>query len=300
MSSPHDEPTDSSRRATATPPFGSIAIAGLGLIGGSIALAVRQQWPGAYLIALDDKDILDRALENGTIDAAAESVSALAGADLVVLAAPVRQNLEILRDMAARVPSPLLVTDVGGTKRAIVDAAAALSPALTFVGGHPLAGAAYGGLAFARTELFSDRPWIFTPRPEESPDTIAKLHCFAKGLGALPMSMTAAEHDHLMAYLSHLPQLTASALMATVGDAVANRGLALGGQGLVDTTRLASSPASVWQDICATNADVLGAALDLLIDRLSTLRADLQRGDAVAEVFDRAARWREELMKGGT
>lgn len=278
-------------------PFRSIAIAGLGLIGGSIALAVRQRWPDVRLVALDERGILDRALANGTIDLAAEGASALCGSDLIVLAAPVRQNLEILRDVAARSPRPLLVTDVGGTKRAIVDAAAALPGTLTFIGGHPLAGAAYGGLAFARPDLFADRPWIFTPRAGQSGTSAEALDGFAKGLGARPISMSAAEHDDLMAYLSHLPQLAASALMAAVGDAVAERGLALGGQGLVDTTRLASSPASVWRDICATNADALGAALDLLIDRLSTLRAGLEQGDAVEAIFERAARWREELTK---
>jgi prephenate dehydrogenase len=120
---------------------------------------------------------------------------------------------------------------------------------------------------------------------------------FVRGLRARPSTMDAERHDRLMAFLSHLPQLTASALMEVVGSAAAADGLRLAGRGLVDTTRLAASPASVWREICAANADELGEALDHLIERLTELRADLTRGDAVEVIFGEAARWRAELMK---
>ncbi len=107
--------------------------------------------------------------------------------------------------------------------------------------------------------------------------------------------MDVAAHDRLLAFLSHLPQLTASALMEVVGDAAGEEGLALSGRGLADTTRLASSPPEIWRDIAATNADEIGAALDALIDRLRELRADLTEGERLAEVFGAAARWRERL-----
>jgi prephenate dehydrogenase len=109
--------------------------------------------------------------------------------------------------------------------------------------------------------------------------------------------MTADAHDRLMALISHLPQLTATALMEVVGRGVTGAGLRMAGQGLVDTTRLASSPADVWRDICVTNADEIRAALDMLIERLSDLRTDLQRAEVIDAVFDDAARWRAELMK---
>jgi prephenate dehydrogenase len=110
--------------------------------------------------------------------------------------------------------------------------------------------------------------------------------------------MSAADHDRLMAFISHLPQLTASALMSIVGSKADVSGLRLAGQGLVDTTRLASSPADVWRDICATNADTIDAALDALIQRLSDMRKNLTRSEIVDSMFDEAARWRAELMKG--
>jgi prephenate dehydrogenase len=110
--------------------------------------------------------------------------------------------------------------------------------------------------------------------------------------------MDAAEHDRVMAFLSHLPQLAASALMDVIGSSAGEHALRLAGRGLVDTTRLASSPPDTWRDVCATNADVIGEALDVLIDRLSDLRADLRSGEAVTRVFTEAARWRAELMSG--
>ncbi len=113
----------------------------------------------------------------------------------------------------------------------------------------------------------------------------------------------AAAHDRLLAFLSHLPQLTASALMQVVGDAVGEDGLSLAGRGLVDTTRLASSPPDIWQDITATNGDEIAIALDTFISLLQELRGDLAEGDRLSEVFVGAARWREKLatatnMKG--
>ena len=280
------------------PPFQHIAIVGLGLIGGSIALAVRERWPSIRITGVDQSAVLAHARGSGAIDRDAADVSAIGDAELIVLATPVRQNVELLKTLAAQPPSRAIVTDVGGTKRAIVETARRVAAAVRFVGGHPIGGAEKGGFGFARPDLFAGRPWIFTPEERTDRDALDVLFAFARGLGARPSSMTAEQHDRQMAFLSHLPQLTASALMEIVGSAATAEGLKLAGRGLVDTTRLASSPADVWRDICATNADAVGEALDLLIERLTELRADLTRGDAIETIFDEAARWRAELMKG--
>jgi len=113
----------------------------------------------------------------------------------------------------------------------------------------------------------------------------------------VPRLIGAAAHDRLLAYLSHLPQLTASALMQVVGEAVGTDGLSLAGRGLVDTTRLAASPPEIWRDIAGTNADQLGEALDTLITILSELRADLSNGERLADVFQTAGHWRGRLTK---
>jgi prephenate dehydrogenase len=283
----------------AEPPFGDIAIVGLGLIGGSIALAVRERWPASRVIAVDTPSILAHALSTGAIERAVDNVAAIGGADLVILAAPVRQNIELLQQVASTHDrTPIVVTDVGGTKRIIVEAARTLPASMTFVGGHPLGGAERGGFAFARPDLFAGRPWIFTPDGQRSADAVARLSEFVRGLGAIPAAMDADHHDRLMAFVSHLPQLTATALMAVVGRGAGLEGVRMGGRGLTDTTRLASSPANVWRDICETNTEAIEHALDVLIERLTELRSGLRRGETIDAIFDEAARWRAELMKG--
>src|SRR5207247_3453186 len=140
-----------------------------------------------------------------------------------------------------------------------------------------------------RPDLFTGSPWLFTPvfTPGSDPRTgtvpgsdprtaLEQLKAFATGLGAVPRILSPAEHDHLLAFISHLPQLTVSALMHVVGEATGRTGLELSGRGLVDTTRLASSPADIWKEVCATNPDEVGAALDALITVLQHLKGDLK------------------------
>ena len=291
--------------AGAPPVFDRIGIVGLGLIGGSIALAARQLWPKALVIGVDNKDVLETAMRLHAIDVAADDLIVLAEADIVILAAPVRTNIALLAELDENIRQPALITDTGSTKRDIVAAAGSLPARFTFIGGHPLAGAAHGGLDNARPDLFSGRPWLLTPaagRPSGRPDdahgeAIDRLTAFVEALGAVPRVMDAAAHDRLLAFLSHLPQLTASALMQVVGESVGIDGLALAGRGLADTTRLASSPADIWQDIAATNADEIGPALDGLIELLQELRRDLPEGDRLHDVFTGAARWRSGIKK---
>jgi prephenate dehydrogenase len=283
-------------RTQGQPPiFDKIGIVGLGLIGGSIALASRQLWPGALVIGVDNKDVLETAMRLHAIDVAADDPIVLAEANIVILAAPVRTNIELLADLDDNVRESAVVTDTGSTKRAVVEAARSLPERFTFVGGHPLGGAAKGGLEHARPDLFKGRPWLLTPSSERAGGAVEKLSSFVRALGAQPRVIDADAHDRLLAFLSHLPQLTASALMRVVGDAVGEDGLALAGRGLADTTRLASSPPEIWRDIAATNADEIGPALDALIRVLSDLRGDVKSGDTLSEVFTAAAAWRRSL-----
>jgi prephenate dehydrogenase len=278
------------------PLFDKIAILGLGLIGGSIALAARRRWPAGLVIAVDEKRVLERAMVMHAIDVAADDPVVIREADLVVLAAPVRQNLRLLGQLAGHLPESAVVTDVGSTKRGMVEAARALPSRLAFVGGHPLAGAARSGIEHARPDLFEGRPWLLTPDENRGAEAVERLCAFVSGLCAEPRLLDAAAHDRLVAYLSHLPQLAASALMHVVGEGAGEAALPCAGRGLVDTTRLASSPADVWQDICATNGDQIGDALDTYIAVLRQLREDLAGGGAVARVFDSAGAWRERLL----
>ena len=282
------------------PIFQRVGIVGLGLIGGSIALAARQTWPASLIIGVDRKDVLERAMLLHAIDVAADDAVVLAEADLVILAAPIQQNLEILRELSDNVTSSAVVTDTGSTKRAIVDAAVSLPDRFTFIGGHPLGGAARGGIEHARPDMFTGRPWLFTPANGRNGQALDKLKSFVTGLGAIPQVLSPSDHDRLLAFISHLPQLTVSALMHVVGDAAREEGLRLSGRGLQDTTRLASSPADIWREVCATNTDEIGSALDALIAVLRHLRSDLQAGKSIDEVFESANLWRETLLSNKT
>lgn len=280
------------------PIFQRIAVVGLGLIGGSIALAARQRWPSGLVIGVDRNDVLEQAIQLHAIDVAAEELMIASEADLIILAAPVRANLEVLAALPEWVAGKAVVTDVGSTKRVMTEAARALPPRLPFIGGHPLAGAARGGIQYARPDLFVQRPWLFTPDGEQRGNELEQLFAFVEALGGRPHALpSAAAHDHLVALVSHLPQLTASALMGVIGEGAGEEGLAFAGRGLADTTRLASSPPTIWRDVCATNADEIAPALDALIDVLSRLRDDLTSGETIDVVFDRAVQWREKLPK---
>jgi prephenate dehydrogenase len=291
--------------STGAPPiFDKIGIVGLGLIGGSIALAARQLWPKALVIGVDNKDVLETAMRLHAIDVAADDLVVLAEADIVILSAPVKTNISLLTELDENVRQAAVITDTGSTKRGMAQASSTLPARFTFVGGHPLAGAAQGGLEHARPDLFSGRPWLLTPeivtdgrRAFRATEDLAKLTAFIQALGAVPRVISVQAHDRLLAFLSHLPQLTASALMMVVGESVGKDGLDLAGRGLADTTRLASSPPDIWRDIAATNADEIGPALDALIALLQELRRDLPEGDKLAAVFADAARWRQGIKK---
>jgi prephenate dehydrogenase len=278
------------------PPFETVGIVGVGVIGGSLGLAIKRRWPSTRVVAIDTREVVQIALEMGAADEGGDSISAAASASLVVLAAPVRANITILSALSKAIPGPAVVTDVGSTKAATLAAAAALSNNLQFIGGHPLAGAALGGIREARAELFDDRPWLLTPNGSVTPAALSALREFVQGVGAKPIEISAGDHDRLVAFLSHLPQLTVTALMHVVGESVGEKGLQLAGLGLRDTTRLASSPAGIWRDIVATNSAPVSDALDALIDVLTRLKAQTGHPDTqFDDIFSSAARWKEKL-----
>ena len=278
------------------PPFSRIAIVGVGLIGGSIALAVKRRWPAAEIVGIDRQPVLETARQTRVIDRGSDGLAGVDGAQLVILAAPVLQNAAALQELP-HVVRDAVVTDVGSTKRTIVEAARALPPGLPFVGGHPLSGAAAGGVEAARPDLFADRPWLLTRSVSSTDAAIDSLTEFVTGLGAIPRVIDAVEHDRLLAFLSHLPQLTVTALMHVVGDHTGPEGLTLAGRGLHDTTRLASSPASPWRDIVASNGDNISTAIDVLIAALEELKsASRPEGmPALERMFLSAARWKGVL-----
>jgi prephenate dehydrogenase len=271
----------------AAPPFAAIAVVGLGLIGGSVAMGLRRAWPGIRIVGVDRPDITAAARQRAAVDDVRERVVDLPEVDLIVLATPVPRIVELIGELD-RAGARALVTDVGSTKRCV--AAAAAGTRLRFVGGHPIAGAATAGLTYARADLFLRRQWLFVPGTAPDADLL-RLEQMVEGLGARPRRMEPDAHDRLMAYVSHLPQLLATALMTTAGDAVGREGLAAAGPGFSDMTRLASSPADVWQGIVATNADYIAEAIAALVAALPATQGGAIDPRQVEAMFRRANGW---------
>jgi prephenate dehydrogenase len=283
------------RSRSRAPAFGSVGIVGLGLLGGSLALALRRAWPSVVIVGVDRRAVITKALAVGAIDRGSSRLSFLAGVDLVVLAAPVAENVRLLRRLSSILGPAAIVTDVGSTKRAIARAAAR-RPGLAFVGGHPMAGTTSSGIDAADPTLFRGRPWVLTTDTAK-PSAVRRIAALARAVGAHPVAISAAEHDRVAAFVSHLPQLVASILMGVVGDSIGAPGLRLAGPGLRDTTRLTASPAAMWEEICRANADHIREALGLMIERLAALKSGRQSGRVLSCTFTTAQAWRRILER---
>jgi prephenate dehydrogenase len=266
-----------------------IAVIGVGLIGGSVALAARER-AGATVTGFDPAGIA-----SPVVDTVADDVAdAVAGAEIVVVAAPVAALPGVVD--AALAASDGVVTDVGSTKRGLV--AAVDHP--RFVGGHPLAGAETAGAEHARADLFDGATWYLTPTARTEGVLYDRLYRFLSGLGARPQALDAETHDTLMAAVSHLPHVLANVLVAQAARALDAEGerLPATGPSFRDATRVAGAPTAIWRDIYLANADALGTLLDDTIARLGRVRAALADGDGdgIAEWNDRAGDDRRRLL----
>jgi prephenate dehydrogenase len=242
----------------------TVAVAGLGLVGGSLALALRRA--GYRVIGVDRAGVLRRARAAGAITAARADIrKAAEAADVLVLAAPPAANRALLRRLSSF--DRLVVTDVGSVKGPIVREARRLG-LRRFVGGHPIAGSERAGFAASRPDLFRGHAWALVPGGD--PRAFRTVRALVRATGARPVRMSAAEHDRVLAYLSHVPQLAAWALLgAARGDVATRRRLGLAGPGFRDMTRLARSPRALWREILAENRAEVGRALGALRTRLT-------------------------------
>jgi prephenate dehydrogenase len=272
-----------------------VAIVGAGLIGGSIGMALRERRLAGEVIAVArSEETIRLALARGAADRATRDIAgAAAGADLVVLAAPVSLIAEHLQVVAAVVDAECVITDVGSVKQPIAAAAEkALPHPGRFVGGHPLAGSERKGIAAARPDLLQGATWVLTPTARTDAAALERVQDLVARLGARSLLLSPQEHDHLVARTSHLPHLVAAALIHVVAARIKERADTLDviGQGFRDTTRIAAGDAALWADIALANADALldslgemNAALECLAAALKARsREDVERflGDA--------------------
>ncbi len=264
----------------------SVGIVGVGLIGGSFGLALRKAGFDGTIAGVSSERSIAEGRERGAIDCGVSLEEAAASCDLLFLSQPIFGIIETLRRLGPLARPGMLVTDAGSTKKNIVDAAGQFLPASMFVGGHPMAGKEVRGAAAADADLFRDRPWVLTAAVDHP------LRRWIAAFGAREIILGAAEHDRLVAWSSHLPQLTSTALAAVLNDR-AKDAAKLAGPGLFDTTRLAMSSYDLWRDILDTNQTEVSLAVDAYIEKLVELRAHLASEFANGCEFARTLRGRD-------
>lgn len=281
-------------------PFQRISILGVGLIGGSFALGLRQRGFSGEIVGWDRAEVLTRAAKRGAIQrGTTELAEAVRGAELVYIATPVVLTLELLPRVLRGVSAGTLVTDTGSSKAGIGRVARESCPAeVVFLGGHPMAGKETHGIENADPDLFVDATYVLTPETAEVLERapVQGLLEWIRQLGARPVTLDAETHDWAVAFVSHLPQLLSTALASAVWDETDEDGLPirLAGPGFRAMTRLAASPYEIWRDIALTNSDNIARALERLEQKLEQLRAVLKSRE-LADEFRKAAEIHERL-----
>jgi len=278
---------------TSVPSLNRIVIFGVGLIGGSFALALKRTNAVKQVIGVGRRaETLRRAQSLGIIDAIGDA-SSVAGADLVLIAAPVAQTEALLRELAPHLQAGTVVTDAGSTKSDVVQAArAALGDKIAqFVPGHPIAGREQNGPEAALAELYQGKKVVLTALPENAPESVAMVASAWQLCGAHVHHLSADEHDAVFAAVSHLPHLLAYALVDDIAARDnADRLFQYAASGFRDFTRIAGSSPEMWRDISLANRTALLAELDAYTAQLSSLRALLEASDGAAleQVYARA------------
>jgi len=275
-----------------------ITIVGTGLIGGSFGLALHQRGFAGEIIGCDKPEVLTTALTRGAIDRGSPDVKDAAhGSDVVVFATPVGMILSLFERAAPTLPPDTLITDAGSTKQEFVERAQMVfgeSAAERVLPGHPMAGKEQGGIYNADAELFRGAAWLVTPidndrsytaRQQEYVDLLASI-------GARVIAMDAERHDRLCAWVSHLPQMIATALASVLREELGDDEIVrqIGGRALQEMTRIAGSPYSMWRDIAYTNRQNLDEVLLRFEQQLAHLRENL-RGPGLRDLFESANRF---------
>ncbi|HTX77254.1 MAG TPA: prephenate dehydrogenase [Terracidiphilus sp.] len=282
-----------------------IAILGTGLLGASAGLALRSAgFAGSIAGWNRGKNGAQKALELGAIDVIApEPLAAARSSDLTLLCVPIYATLDLMAQLASILTPDQLLTDVGSTKAQIFAQAARhynTPDRPAFLPGHPMAGKERGGAELADANLFRGAVWLFTDDPawQRSPrgaELVADWRALVAAMGARAIDIEPARHDEMVAWVSHLPQFTATALSALleeeVGDAPELKDV--GGRALREMTRLGASPFSMWRDIALTNTEPIERALHALEQRLAYLRENL-RTPALRDEFGQANKFRRE------
>ncbi|HXX00544.1 MAG TPA: prephenate dehydrogenase [Candidatus Acidoferrales bacterium] len=285
-------------------PIRQITIIGTGLIGGSLALALRRKKFAGRIVGCDREGTLERARMRGAIDdGTVNPGDAVRGSQLVVLATPVLAIVDLIERVGPALPAKALLTDVGSTKAAVVERAVKVfgkSAGKKFLAGHPMAGKELSGVDYADADLFQNAVWFLTPLPGQSLNEglFAEFAGWIDAIGARIAMLPPDEHDRLCAWISHVPQMISTALAAALVEEFGPEAplLAAGGRALQEMTRISASPYSMWRDVAISNKKNLEDALSKVEQRLAHLRENLATRQ-LAQEFEQAHQLRKAPSK---
>ncbi|MEN6627320.1 MAG: prephenate dehydrogenase/arogenate dehydrogenase family protein [Candidatus Sumerlaeia bacterium] len=287
----------------APPRFQKLVIYGVGLLGGSLGMALRRRGMAGEIVGLGrSQERLERARLLGAIDrGVTRPAEALDGADAVVLAVPPRQIRERLGEIAPLLAPGTFLTDVGSVKARIVEEAhRVLPPGVRYIGSHPMAGSEKAGVEYSRGDFYEGCACILTPDKRTDPQLVSVASAFWRALGSRIIVMDPGRHDRLLAGISHLPHLLASALMQTLSrseDVTAEEVAAIAGGGLKDMTRIAAADPEIWRQIFSENSAAVIDWLDALEQVIAQWRAALEKSDskAISNLFAEGSEARRKL-----
>lgn len=279
---------------------------GLGLIGGSIAKALKQNVPDVRITAYDvNKDTCTLALQSGIADCVTDAIDgAFSSCDYIFLCAPVQKNDENLLAVKKILNPDCILTDVGSVKNTIHSAIKEAGLEGQFIGGHPMAGSERTGFVNSKASLLENAYYILTPEACTDRDKLAQFRDLVAKMGAIPIVLDYDKHDYVTAAISHLPHVIAASLVNLVKDSDSEDGIMrmVAAGGFKDITRIASSSAVMWQQICLTNTDNITALLQKYIDSLEAIKDKLQRKEEkeLYDLFDTARDYRESFINASS
>ena len=282
--------------------FNKISIIGVGLIGGSLGLALKEKNPNFKITGIDKQEIIKKAIARGAIDEGTVNLEeGIKEADIVIIVTPVKTILDLLPKINPFLKRGCLVTDTGSTKGQVVERAnEVLSKDVFFIGGHPMAGSEKYGIEEADSHLFQDKTYILTPTKKSNLIATEKIFSLIKMIDANRLILDPLEHDRIVSAVSHLPQIIAVSLINAIGE-LAIRGnnnnyfKAIGG-GFRDMTRIALSPCKIWEDICDTNQENILKMIQEFRNYLEVIEDKLKNDpSSLKEEFQKASKLRETL-----
>ena len=281
----------------------TIGFIGLGLIGGSIAKAIRSSHPEASLIAYDqNRNGLIEAMKDGTINHATDSIGTeFSQCDLIFLCAPVSVNIECIIKLKNIMKTDCILSDVSSVKTSIHEAVEAIGLSDHFIGGHPMAGSEKSGYSHANAYLLENAYYILTPGKNSNSEMLDFMTGLVKDIHALPVTLTYKEHDRITAAISHLPHIIAYTLVNLVRESDNSEGLMrlLAAGGFKDITRIASASPIMWQQICSENKNQIINTLNLYIEKMNAIGQAIRSDhkEQLLETFTAAKEYRDDIPK---